>query len=499
MQSPDGIPTRDTGGRNVDGSGTAETNRHNRTGSTKLTRRKALGAAMIGAGAAIGGLGFKAAADTLRTRGRLHLGGFADVVPGLEEAARFPLIEAIHGRRSRRFAKGTAIPDGPLAYASSEAPEPMSPTEQMLLLATVTGNTGWANLIPHNRFYSSNIPNYAGAAGGRSFPSAAGYHTVEFFFTDDDGTYFLPARDMPAVAAETADRATDLAAWIAAHKDRIVTLDDSRLEIPRTPQHMEMHNAWCANVPGSTLIIPVADLAQHMILVLCYAVQNGAGIHDDINGRTIPGIERFSHLVDIENPYPLSYLEQLGVTEVTVESSTACYAGALMLQAIGLGGWMYEGISPFSVLGASGDPDVPGLGFRFDMIEGNPLPHVTGRAGVFECHTPPHFRSMRAAVESVVDRKFGRGGPFNAATPGPYRDTATVRGAAAPRGADFVDCVSLMASYVHGTFGRFPATVPAIHTLMYLQAHRLDTGFYDTHFGPGAYLETHAHHDRTWG
>jgi hypothetical protein len=58
--------------------------------------------------------------------------------------------------------------------------------------------------------------------------------------------------------------------------------------------------------------------------------------------------------------------------------------------------------------------------------------------------------------------------------------------------------VVTMAEYIQGTFGRFPATVPAIHLLMYLQAHKIDTGFYDTHFGPGAYLETHAGHDRNW-
>ncbi len=56
----------------------------------------------------------------------------------------------------------------------------------------------------------------------------------------------------------------------------------------------------------------------------------------------------------------------MSLTEVTVETSTASYAGTLMLQALGLGGWMYGGINPFTVLGASGDPDVPGLGFRFD-------------------------------------------------------------------------------------------------------------------------------------
>jgi hypothetical protein len=40
-----------------------------------------------------------------------------------------------------------------------------------------------------------------------------------------------------------------------------------------------------------------------------------------------------------------------------------------------------------------------------------------------------------------------------------------------------------MVDYIHTIFGRFPATVPPIFALMYLQAHQLDTEFYDPHFG----------------
>jgi hypothetical protein len=86
---------------------------------------------------------------------------------------------------------------------------------------------------------------------------------------------------------------------------------------------------------------------------------------NDLNDP-IPGMERFRSLVDVDHPYPLTYVEQLMLTEATVEIGTACYAGALMLQAMGLGGWMFDGITPLSVLGASGDPKVPGLGFRYD-------------------------------------------------------------------------------------------------------------------------------------
>ncbi|PRY22209.1 hypothetical protein CLV78_107133 [Aliiruegeria haliotis] len=463
----------------------------------ETSRRKLLGASLIGAGAVLNATGLPAVANDAKRKGRIMLDKVPAFPKGLVEAAEFPLIEAIHGRRSRRFAKGATIPDGPLAHSSTEPPEPLTDTEQMLLLTTVAGNTGWSNLIPHNRFYAPKIPNYAGSAGGRTFPSAAGFHTSEIFFTDDTGTYMMPTRDMVPVTAPGAD--IDLAAYLDAHRARIVKLGEGRMNTPRVPQHMEMHNEWCANVPGSTLIIPVADLAQHMILVLCYLVQNGACLFDDVNGRPIPTMEKYSAIIDVENPFPLSYVEQLAITEVTVETSTSCYAGALMLQALGLGGWMYEGINPFSVLGASGDPDVPGLGFRFDMPEGAILPHVTGLEGHFEGHVPPHFPDMRAAVMSVVERKFGTGGPFSGGTGGPYKKSEMVRANAAPFGPEAIDCVVAMADYIHETFGRFPATVPAIFTLMYLQAHKLDTGFYDTHFDKGAYLRTHAENARNWG
>ena len=260
---------------------------------------------------------------------------------------------------------------------------------------------------------------------------------------------------------------------------------------------MEGHNTWCVNGPGSTLLIPVGDLAQHHVLVLCYLAQNGYCIFDDVNDQKIPGIERFSSLVDVDEPYPLSFVEQLSLTELTVELATSCYAGALTLQAMGLGGWMFDGIDPFSMLGAGGD-EVRGLGFRYDEDERWPLPNVTGLPGVLEGHCPPHFPDMRAAVESVAERKFGAGGPFNKETPGAWKDSAKVRGAAEVHSDEFKECVALQAQYVYDTFGKFPGTVPSMHVLMYLQAHHLDLDFYDHHFEPGAYLSTHAEHMRDW-
>lgn len=463
-----------------------------------VTRRKLLGSMLVGAGTLLTGCHMKFIGARAKYKGNVLLDRIPSYPSGLMDAIQFPLIEALYGRRSRRFALGNSIPDGPLAFTSSHDPLSLSGLEQILLLTTVAGNTGWQFLIPHNQRYLPNIPNYAAAAGGRIFPSGAGFHTTEFFYTDDNGIYFFPTRDAPSLLERGSNGEMDLGKYLNAHRSRVRKLSDTRLHTPATPQHMEMHNPWCANRPGSTLIIPVSDLAEHHLLNLCYIVQNGACIYDDINKRAIPGIERFKHLVDIENPYPLTFLEQISLTEVTVENSTSCYAGMLMLQAMGLGGWMYEGINPLSVLGASGAPKVPGLGFRYDIDERWPLPNVTGLSGVFEGHCPPHYIDMRAAVEAVVQRKFRHGGPFSSETPGPYSDTSKIRGSAKAHNEDFKDCVTTMAQYVYEQFGRFPGTVPSIFAMMFLQAHHLDLEFYDKHFTSGAYLRTHAEHMKHW-
>lgn len=440
----------------------------------------------------------KSLSERAKAKGDLLLNRLSAFPPGLMDAVRFPLMEALYGRRSRRFGLGYSIPEGPFAYTSKHDPLPLSELEQMLLLTTVGGNTGWHFLIPHNQNYLPHIPNYAAAAGGRTFPSGAGFHTTEVFYTDDEGTYFFPTADAGSLLERGEDGEVDLDHYLKAHRSRIRKLSDSRLVTPAQPQHMEKHNPWCANRPGSTLILPVSDLAQHHLLNLCYLVQNGACIYDDINKKAIPGIERFKHLVDLDNPYPLSYLEQVSLTEVTVESSTACYAGMLMLQAMGLGGWMYEGINRFTLLGASGDPQVPGLGFRYDLDERWPLPNVTGLPGVFEGHCPPHQKDMRAAVEAVVERKFGSGGPFNPETAGPYHENARMRGSAEVHNEEFKDCVTAMAQYTYEQFGRCPGSASSMFAMMFLQAHHLDTDFYDRHFTSGAYLKTHAQHLRRW-
>jgi len=415
----------------------------------------------------------------------------------LAELAQFPLLDALYGRRARRISLGSTIPDGPLAYESPHDPLPLSELERMLVLTSMAGTTGWHYSITRNATYAGHMANYAAGAGGRTFPSAAGFQTSELFFTDDSGTYMFPTRDAGALVDPAEEEITS-ELMLERHGERIVKLSDKRIEFPREEPYYEGHNSWCVNVPGSLLAFPVGDLAQHALAGIMFLTQNGYCITDDVNGRAIPGIERFRGLVDVDDGFPLTFFDQYMLAEITAELATSCYAGMLVLQGMGLGGWMFDGVDRFSMLGASGDPDIPGLGFRYDEDERWSVPNPTGREGVFEAFCPPHYPDMAAAVDALCERKFGAGGPHNADTPGAWSESALVRSSAQVHDERFRECVTLQAQYMYDTFGKFPATIPSLMILNYLQAHHLDLDFYDQKLRPGSYLPTHARHMETW-
>jgi hypothetical protein len=197
------------------------------------------------------------------------------------------------GRRARRFFMGAEIPDGSLAYKSRHKPVPLSELEKLLVVTACGGNTGWHHMIYRAKLYAPHLSNYSAAAGGRSFPSAAGYHTSKTFFTDDEDVYLLDNRDSPACADRAPDGSLSFDAALEAVKGRIKKVREGRLGVPPEVPYVEPHNTWVVNQPGTLLVLPVADLAQHLLLNLCYFLQNGAVIRDDVHGCPIPGIEKF--------------------------------------------------------------------------------------------------------------------------------------------------------------------------------------------------------------
>jgi len=410
----------------------------------------------------------------------------------LKQATDFPLFSALFGRRSRRFGWGMEIPRGPLAFKSEKEPLPLDDFERSLLIAAGLGVSGWHNGIPYSDA-EAGLCTYSARYTGRTFPSAAGIGNADLFYTEDGGTYFVSTRDATDGNWGTDARLTDAEKLIATVRAHTRQLTDTRVALPRGEPHYSAHNDWNSNVPGSTVFIPVANVSEELLGFLFIVAGSGYTVWDDVNGRPAGELDGYfkSGLLNPEKKYPLSYMEQYILSCCAVEMGDMGHNIALALQTIGLGGWFYSGISPFSLMGAAAAKGVAGLGFKFETNPKWGVPNPVGLDGVYQGYCPPYFPDMRAAVQAYLDLKFAKGGTYDPTSPGPFRDNAAIKGATVPPEPELVEAVVAIADYIYTTHGKFPGTVPTIFTRFYTQAHRLDTDFYDRFYAPGAYLTTH--------
>lgn len=419
----------------------------------------------------------------------------------LTDLRSFPLLEAIWGRRSRRFGLGMEIPSGPLAFTSRFQPQPLSELERSILVAAGTGVTGWSFGVPFGPDRPDAHAHYTQRFTGRTAPTAAGFGTPVLFFTDDDGTYVTNTRDTPPTAVSELHNGADATDHIVAVCRRHTTqLSHQRLDLPAAPPHMLPPNLWMANAPGSTLFMPVGDSSEQMLGLMAMVLANGNLIVDDAAGRPAGDMAPFirSGLLDDSKRMPLSVVQQSAYEANCSELDFMAHNMVLTMQAMGLGGLFFTGLNRWSILGAFADEGTAGLGFRFVRDERWTLPDPVGLDGVYEALCPPYHPDMRAAAEAFVARKFGPGGAYDPTTSGPWKDTARVKRGVTPYSEEFVACLGEVAQYIYDTRGRFPATFSTIVMPGFVQAVHLDTDYYDTHYQPGAYLPTHADHWQRW-
>ncbi len=221
--------------------------------------------------------------------------------------------------------------------------------------------------------------------------------------------------------------------------------------LPRRPQHLDRQpSRLTARDPGRRLH-PTPDRQPRVLPA------EGDAVHDDINHRAIPGVDDFGELRHADEPFPLSFVEQYIFAEASAELIISVHNGHLLLGALGLGGWTFDGIDRLSILGASGNPDVPGLGFHVRTDDRWAIPNPTGLPGVFETLSRPHIPDIATAVRLFTERKYAIGGPFHPDTPGPWRETPAVRSAAARHDQRFLDLLTLEAIYIDDTFGKLPS------------------------------------------
>jgi hypothetical protein len=420
----------------------------------------------------------------------------------LNQLTQFPLLEAIFGRRARRFGRGMEIPSGPLAYKSKLEPSPLSELEQSILIAVGTGVTGWNFGVPYGPDRPNEHAHYTQRFTGRTFPTAGGFGTPAMLYTDDNGTYITNTRDIqPSGVSELGD---DLKAAaeniIAVCRENTTRLSGSRLDLPAEPPHMLEPNLWMANAPGSTLFMPIGDASESVLALMAMAISNGNVLMDDEAGKPAGNLQPFitSGLLNDQKRVPLSILQQMAYEGNCLELAFMGHNMVLTQQAMGLGGLYFSGLNRWSILGAFAEKGIHGMGFRFVHNDRWIMPNPVGLDGIYEGLCPPYYPDMRAAVEVFVERKFAPEGAYERNTPGPWKHSNAIKNGVTPYSDEFVDCLTEVAQYVYDKHGKFPGTFSTIVMPGYVQAVHLDTEYYDTFYEAGAYLKSHEEHSRVW-
>nr|MDQ5826544.1 hypothetical protein [Chloroflexota bacterium] len=111
-----------------------------------------------------------------------------------ERLSRYPLLEVLIERRSRRFGDGMSLNGGPLAYHSARLPRLLSLEEEAALAFAGCGITG---PVLADLPFESGEAHEAGGGNiminlvGRTVASGDAVHAVALFVINDEGAWML--------------------------------------------------------------------------------------------------------------------------------------------------------------------------------------------------------------------------------------------------------------------------------------------------------------------
>lgn len=421
----------------------------------------------------------------------------SEIPQGLADALGMPLAEAILSRRSRRFGLGMTMPPGPLEHASRYEPVPLDEIEEALLVWLGTGTTGLAlGDLPGDGL------TWMHTWAGHSWPCSCNSHSTQLFFTNDSGLYHVKPDRSPREAAtapfEGLGRDAALERLLALYREGLVKLEHGRADLPTGEPGIFGFNAWNVNKPGTTFFVPVTNTTiEYLTLLFIYFdSRNRFNVIDEMAGGRSAGLDRWvssGRLGAVE--MPLVDLEIRVLTSLNVEQAFMCQNMNLVLQTLGLGGWMFTGFLPHHILGV--DPAHRGLGFDFvtpaQSARHSVKPVPVGRAGTMEALCPPYVASAHDAVQRFLEEHEGAEGAAS-----PYCRHGEVMEGRAHHGKETVEIVTAFVDYLLTTYGRFPVYIDPMYVRLAFQAHHLDLEFYDRHYEEGAYTHAHRDHFDRW-
>ncbi|MEM7353447.1 MAG: hypothetical protein AAF657_21805 [Acidobacteriota bacterium] len=438
--------------------------------------------------------------------------------------AHYSLLDALRDRRSRRFGVGMAMDKGPLAYNSQQPPLALSEDEEAALAFAACGVTGYA--LADLSYAPGEGGSIIAGTLGRTAASGDAIHTVSVFVTREDATYLLKRpQDFPPTEIPQLVELARRGELKELYRRARVRLADSRVQPPQHPMFNLDVNRWSLYDPASTYFLPVAELTLLYIngVLEIFGESTGAFVVDERAGFRPAGVGRFArsrggHLYDDprdERGLTLQQLESLVTEFVTIEQGMVLQNLGLMTQALGLGGFPHWAAHPFGWLEA--------LGFRMQRMPASrylgmgrllgSLARLLGKDTEVPCavglehdgttllapYCPPYYPSMEAAVQAVVELKFGPRGVFRQAVDhSAWSDPSSVAQAAQPPSQAAIDATVAFCDYVYRRYGRFPAYPPPFRTVLGFQAGHVDTDYYDRFYNADALSETQRQHMDRW-
>jgi hypothetical protein len=468
---------------------------------------------------------------------------------GLQDLYSYPLMSALQDRRTRRVAQGVSLEHGELSYESPNQPSPLSPVEEAILIAS----TSLTGAVMHDGPLDK--PNGKPELGtmflevaGRAASSADNAQATSFFMINDEGVWLIKRpqrREAMELLRELPPRWEDRTEddWISFANAVKRKVYDGRFEFPREWPYYLGWNSQHSNRPGTTCFLPIVDNTRQYINVMLILLSEPhgkaplfiddwsafkpsnamewaawaaakVGLVPPIPYQPIGGLKRArGGFVSQDVPAPLGSL-----TTVRTDYEAHFLLQNLMLtgEALRLGGWVHGAPMIPHVWKRDPAAGTLGLGFREHSTKAStsrwkrwpPVPasqpNYVGIDGVLEGLCPPYVTDMDAAVDQVLEEKFGPDGTYTDAEvfAQTYKDKATAEKYMKHAGhppAEAIEYTKEICRYLVDTYGRFPAHTDAFHLPgIWVQFSHLEIEYYER-FGNPAHTRRQAEGKEIWG
>jgi hypothetical protein len=467
---------------------------------------------------------------------------------GLDDLRGYPLISALQDRRTRRVARGVSIQAGEISHESTNAPAPLTPLEEAILIAA-TGVTG-AVMHDGPLIKPTGAPELGSPflnTVARAASSADNCQATSMFMINDEGIWLLK-RLKPREALELfksipprwEDRTED--DWIASANAVKQKVYDRRMEFPREWPYYLGWNAQHSNAPGTTLFLPVVDNTRQYINALLILASEPKGraplLIDDYRRFTpktlldwlgwaammigIAPVIPYQPIGGIKRVREGYFSKDVPITMNAIGAARTDHEAFLLLQTIlltaegmRLGGWIHSGILPPHIWKRDPAKGLYGLGFREDppkqwsrFQHWPPAPasqsNYVGIDGVLEGLCPPYVTDMDQAVDQVLEEKYGSKGAYGDKEmfAQAYKDQAVADAylkAAAPFPPKAIEYAKEVCRYIYETYGRFPAHTDAFNLPgLWVQVSHLELEYYEKYANPN-HFRRQAERPAIWG